>query len=105
MTSCRRDFAPKGLETTSLKGGKHFEAREQICQRRITDIMAESSSAGPLNGEALRLIEPAIRFLPPCAKHVKVNQGLAISSESCGSSEMCVVRKCGLLTLVSYQVV
>jgi hypothetical protein len=33
--------------------------------------MAESSSTGPLEGEALRLLEPAIRPLSPNTKHVR----------------------------------
>jgi hypothetical protein len=35
-----------------------------------TDTMAESSSSGPPNGEALWLSELAIRALSPYAKHV-----------------------------------
>ena len=33
--------------------------------------MAESSSTGPLEGEALRLLEPAIRPLSPNTKHIR----------------------------------
>lgn len=43
-----------------------------------TEIMADSSSAGPGNGEALRLFEPAIRFLSPYAAHITVDNGVGV---------------------------
>jgi hypothetical protein len=40
--------------------------------------MAESSSAGPLNGEALRLMEPAIRLLSPYAAHIRLRNEMGV---------------------------
>jgi hypothetical protein len=51
----------------------------------LTEIMVESSSACPLKGEALWLLEPAIRVLSPYVEHKMVeDNGYWISSSTNG---------------------